>query len=54
METVKNNGTVNMTIKVEPGLKESLKLLATKKGMDLSKLSRAVITNFVTPNTYSL
>lgn len=56
METriTKKNDTVNMTVKLEPELKESLRLLAIKKGMDLSKLSRAVLTNFVAPGTFSL
>lgn len=49
-----NNETVNLSVKVEPNFKTKLNDLAKIKGMDLSKLVRAVLTNYVQPNTYSL
>jgi hypothetical protein len=46
--------TVNITIKFEQELKKELAGLAIKRGMDLSKLARAILTNYVRPGTFIL
>lgn len=43
-----------LSIKIETDIKSELDDLAKTKGMDLSKLTRAVLTNYVRPNTFSL
>jgi antitoxin component of RelBE/YafQ-DinJ toxin-antitoxin module len=43
-----------ISVRIEQEVKNKLQDLAKTKGMDLSKLSRAVLTNFVSPNTYTL
>lgn len=48
------NKTVNLSIKFEPELKEELASMAIKRGMDLSKLARAILTNYVKPGTFTL
>lgn len=48
------NSTVILSVKVEPNLKKTLNDSAKAKGMDLSKLARAILTNYVQPGTYSL
>lgn len=48
------NKTVNLTIKFEPELKVELANLAIKRGMDLSKLARVILTNYIKPGTFNL
>ena len=48
------NSTVILSVKVEPDLKNKLNDAAKLKGMDLSKLSRAILTNYVKPGTFTL
>lgn len=50
---MKNKQTA-LSIKIESDVKEKLVNLAQKKSMDMSKLARAILTNYVTPGTYSL
>lgn len=43
-----------ISIKIGQEVKTDLQSLANIKGMDLSKLVRAVLTNYIKPGTYSL
>lgn len=47
-------GLVNISIRLDVEVKQMLIDAATKRGMDLSKLVRATLTNMVKPGTYSL
>lgn len=50
----KKKPTAGITIRIEPEVKERLEVLADRKGMDLTKLTRAILTNYVKPNSYQL
>lgn len=56
MVTIKktNHQTVTLSVKVEQELKEQLGDMALKRGMDLSKLARVVLTNYVKPGSYQV
>jgi antitoxin component of RelBE/YafQ-DinJ toxin-antitoxin module len=49
---IPKTGSIN--IKVEPNLKNQLFDLAESRGMNISTLARAVLTNFVKPGTFTL
>lgn len=53
MKTTEDKLT-NVSIKMGTEIKEKLNKTARAKGMDLSKLARAILTNYVEPNTFSL
>jgi hypothetical protein len=53
-EKMKINKTVSLSIKLEPELKVELGVMAVKRGMDLSKLARVVLANFIKPGTYNI
>jgi len=44
----------NLSVKMDCKIKEMLTSTAKARGMDLSKLTRAILTNWVTPNTYNM
>ncbi len=50
----KNYKTATITIKIEPEIKFNLEETAERKCMDMSKLARAILTNWVKPDTYIL
>lgn len=51
---LKPNRNARVSVRIEQDLKDYLDKMALRKGMDLSKLINAVLTNYVKPNTYQL
>lgn len=51
-KTVSNKA--NISIRIDAEIKNKLEKIAESRGMDLSKLARVVLVNFVNPGTYSL
>ena len=49
-----NQNQVPLSIRVDEEVKRGLKNVARTKGMDMSKLARIILTNYIRPNTYKL
>ena len=49
-----NTKITRLSVNIDFDVKEKLQELAKIKGMDLSKIVRASLTNMVKPGTYSL
>ena len=46
--------TTTINLRIDPELKEFLTRCAEKKGMDLAKLTRAILANYRKPRTYDV
>jgi len=50
----KQDGTSTITMRVPGDVKQELTARAIKKGMDVTKLSRAMLINSLHPGTYDI
>jgi hypothetical protein len=54
VKTTTNKTTAALSIKLEPEIKRKLIENSVQRGMDLTKLSRAILTNWVEPGRYQI
>jgi len=47
-------GNPNLSVNLGAEIKQLLREKAEKRGMDLSKLARAILTNYVRPGTFQV
>ncbi len=51
---ISKRSATTLNIILEPELKTKLESMALKRSMDLSKLTRAILTNWLEPDTFIL